>query len=363
MTPDPTPRLIDRDAAIAALRKHADPSAQVANEALTDNLRLTASAIWAAYESAIDILAALPVAPTPPEHRHSWEGPIWCCDVCGPCESEPCGLGDCENVAVILPRDWAQRWAANEPWTAEEVEAHPVYREAENVVIEACRVALDGNNPLPGVPTPDAKSGAPKDSADDRKAEVRIPSESVAPTPDAAPLTREWLTALIRKMYPVGDDAMHPDELTAAEADGAFNLRDAIFAALSPTPDDSPHRRVGVTGGRDFDDPEMLNSALSKWCREGDLLVHGNAVGADRDAALWFNERGWPTEPHNADWGRHGKAAGPIRNDEMLKSGLDILIAFPGGRGTADMVSRCQKAGVNVVFAATPDDREGSDNG
>ena len=28
-------------------------------------------------------------------HRHSWEGPIWCCDVCGPCESEPCGLGNC----------------------------------------------------------------------------------------------------------------------------------------------------------------------------------------------------------------------------------------------------------------------------
>ena len=35
-------------------------------------------------------------------HRHSWEGPIWCCDVCGPCESEPCGLGNC-TVAPELP--------------------------------------------------------------------------------------------------------------------------------------------------------------------------------------------------------------------------------------------------------------------
>jgi hypothetical protein len=110
-------------------------------------------------------------------------------------------------------------------------------------------------------------------------------------------------------------------------------------------------RRVGVTGGRDFNDADLLDATLSQHCAAGDILVHGNAVGADRDAALWFYDKGLPTEPHNADWGRFGKAAGPIRNQEMVDSGLDLLIAFSGGRGTADMVRRARAAGVVVVEA------------
>lgn len=117
-------------------------------------------------------------------------------------------------------------------------------------------------------------------------------------------------------------------------------------------------QRIGVTGGRDFNDGELLDATLSRYCAEGDLLIHGNAVGADRDAALWFFDKGWPTEPHNADWGRYGKGAGPKRNQEMVDSGLDLLIAFPGGKGTADMVRRAEKAGVNIVKAELLEPRE-----
>ncbi len=54
-------------------------------------------------------------------------------------------------------------------------------------------------------------------------------------------------------------------------------------------------------------------------------------------------------EVYEADWHEHGRAAGPIRNARMIAEGRpDLVIAFPGGRGTADMVSRARKAGIEV---------------
>ena len=48
-----------------------------------------------------------------------------------------------------------------------------------------------------------------------------------------------------------------------------------------------------------------------------------------------------------ADWTKHGKAAGPIRNQKMLDECPDLVVAFPGGKGTADMVRRAMKAGID----------------
>jgi hypothetical protein len=54
-----------------------------------------------------------------------------------------------------------------------------------------------------------------------------------------------------------------------------------------------------------------------------------------------------------ADWEKYGKAAGPIRNQQILVEGKpDLVVAFQGGRGTANMVSRAQQAGVPVVEIA-----------
>ena len=53
------------------------------------------------------------------------------------------------------------------------------------------------------------------------------------------------------------------------------------------------------------------------------------------------------TEP--AQWGKFGDAAGPIRNAKMLEEELDLVVAFPGGAGTADMVRRSKKAGFKVM--------------
>lgn len=59
-------------------------------------------------------------------------------------------------------------------------------------------------------------------------------------------------------------------------------------------------------------------------------------------------ELGVPTIACPADWRARGKRAGAIRNREMLRHKPDIVVAFAGGRGTADMVSVAARAGINT---------------
>jgi hypothetical protein len=59
-----------------------------------------------------------------------------------------------------------------------------------------------------------------------------------------------------------------------------------------------------------------------------------------------------PIDVYVAQWKKHGRAAGPIRNQRMLDKGKpDLVVAFPGGRGTADMIRRAERAGVPVRIA------------
>ena len=78
-------------------------------------------------------------------------------------------------------------------------------------------------------------------------------------------------------------------------------------------------------------------------------IISGEAKGADTlgtDFAV-CNWTGY--EGYKADWANYGKGAGHIRNQQMLDSGIDLAIEFPGGRGTADMRRRLDKAGVKVI--------------
>jgi hypothetical protein len=66
-------------------------------------------------------------------------------------------------------------------------------------------------------------------------------------------------------------------------------------------------------------------------------------------AGKWAESQGVTVEAYPADWKKHGRAAGPIRNQRMLDENPDILVAFPGGKGTADMVARARKASLTVI--------------
>lgn len=77
-------------------------------------------------------------------------------------------------------------------------------------------------------------------------------------------------------------------------------------------------------------------------------VVQGGASGADREAKYWAIDRGIKTTEFRANWNFHGKAAGPMRNAEMARYG-EICIAFPGGRGAADMIRQAKERGLRVI--------------
>lgn len=114
--------------------------------------------------------------------------------------------------------------------------------------------------------------------------------------------------------------------------------------------------RVLVCGGRDFNDRRAVFATLDKVCGvdPGQLppavtIIHGAASGADALADEWAGVNWVNVEAYPAQWRDHGRAAGPIRNQKMIDEGRpDLVVAFPGGRGTADMVRRAKSAGLAV---------------
>jgi len=106
---------------------------------------------------------------------------------------------------------------------------------------------------------------------------------------------------------------------------------------------------VIVTGGRAYADRARVFAVLDAIHAETPiaLLRHGCATGADALAQAWAEEH-VPQSYWPADWKKHGNAAGPIRNQAMVDAGADLVVAFPGGRGTVDCVRRARKAGIPV---------------
>lgn len=122
--------------------------------------------------------------------------------------------------------------------------------------------------------------------------------------------------------------------------------------------------RVLVCGGRDYADRAAVFTELDALReRYGRLtVIQGGAPGADMLARMWCRDQNsvhMINEP--ADWKAHGKAAGPIRNGVMLAEHKpNLVLAFPGGHGTADMIRQAEAAGVPVVRLPTPHRTEGA---
>lgn len=127
-------------------------------------------------------------------------------------------------------------------------------------------------------------------------------------------------------------------------------------------------KRILVCGGRDFADDRRLRLVLDQFVRRYGpvLVIHGAARGADTLADRWARDRGFKAIPFPARWhdlsqpgrrirrdraGRDYDAnAGLRRNVQMLNEGKpDIVIAFPGGAGTAHMVDRAKHQGFLVI--------------
>lgn len=103
-----------------------------------------------------------------------------------------------------------------------------------------------------------------------------------------------------------------------------------------------------VCGGRNYQDADTVHNELDRFPGL-ELIINGGCSGADALATNYAFNRGIGRHIVDADWEKYGRAAGPIRNRAMLDLDPDIVIAFPGGRGTANMIKAAIEAGYVVV--------------
>lgn len=112
--------------------------------------------------------------------------------------------------------------------------------------------------------------------------------------------------------------------------------------------------KVIVTGGREYSNYELVSEILNivfneLYPGEATTLVQGGAKGADALAKRWAMENSVPYEEFEAEWSKYGKVAGFKRNQEMLEeSGKCVVVAFPGGNGTYDMIKRTNRMGIQL---------------
>ena len=114
--------------------------------------------------------------------------------------------------------------------------------------------------------------------------------------------------------------------------------------------------KVLICGGRNWDKPrviEVIVAGLFQLYGEDLVIIEGEARGADSMARDAAEKYGIPVEKYPAKWDEHGKAAGPIRNRQMLKEGKpDLVYAFhneiDNSKGTKDMVAISRQAGLPV---------------
>lgn len=119
--------------------------------------------------------------------------------------------------------------------------------------------------------------------------------------------------------------------------------------------------RILITGSRDWTDGNAVTTALRDvWVELGSdpdaIIVHGGASGADTLAWKAAAAMGLSVEVHPADWKRHGKKAGPLRNAAMVNAGADVCVAFPLGtsKGTWGCVKLAEAAGIPVRIIRKP---------
>ena len=114
---------------------------------------------------------------------------------------------------------------------------------------------------------------------------------------------------------------------------------------------------VVVTGGRDYRAFHLLSAELDAISERGGIrfLVHGACDGADHMAGQWARLNDIDEVRMPARWA-DGRSAGPARNRRMLKFAAELsepgervmLLAFPGGLGTASCVREAERLGIEV---------------
>lgn len=118
-------------------------------------------------------------------------------------------------------------------------------------------------------------------------------------------------------------------------------------ASRTSHPPTHPHW-VLVCGGRSYSNAATIAAALGSLTPPPAAIITGGAPGADSLAAQWAHAHGIRTITIKAQWEQHGRAAGPIRNQQLVSLRPALVLAFPGGPGTACLVRLATEAGIPV---------------
>lgn len=115
--------------------------------------------------------------------------------------------------------------------------------------------------------------------------------------------------------------------------------------------------RVLICGDRNWYDPHPIYQLIRELPDDA-VIIEGEARGADRIARIAAEERGLEVERYPADWARYGRAAGPIRNKQMLTEGKpDRVVAFHDNtsesKGTLNMIRQAEEAGIPTEVRTT----------
>lgn len=112
--------------------------------------------------------------------------------------------------------------------------------------------------------------------------------------------------------------------------------------------------KVLVTGDRNWSDAELIDKHLVAYVPF--TLIHGAARGADSLAAFCAVKMHQKVISYAADWKLFGRAAGPIRNRQMLGESPDLVIAFHDNlvesKGTKDMVKIALKQRIEIILVS-----------
>lgn len=111
--------------------------------------------------------------------------------------------------------------------------------------------------------------------------------------------------------------------------------------------------RLLVCGGRHFEDAETVQRALVSlhWKNTVTVLIHGSVTGSGIVAEAWARRAGVPVVRYPPNWELYGSKAERLRSQFMLHdSRPELVMAFPGGRNTADLVQQAINAKIAVIF-------------
>ncbi len=122
--------------------------------------------------------------------------------------------------------------------------------------------------------------------------------------------------------------------------------------------------KILVTGSRNWEDTTenrmMFNDAMAAIISDPPIskdrvrIVVGDCpTGLDKIARDWCVQWGFPYDMHIARWDLYDKAAGPIRNQEMVDTRPDVCVGFPkpgeDNRGTYNCMIRAKLADIQVI--------------